>query len=126
MVCGAASGGGAKPIASDERGGAIFGELVQMDGSFEDWLEQRGRLGCLINIVDDATSKGLAHFDAEETTWAVADRCAVGGEIRHSTGAVRGLEERLSPRADPAAGEERRSTGVGVSKHVPEVGNRTD
>lgn len=50
-----------------------FGELVQMDGSFEDWLENRGPRGCLINMVDDATSKGLAHFDQEETTWAVAD-----------------------------------------------------
>lgn len=50
-----------------------FGELVQMDGSFEHWLENRGPRGCLINMVDDATSKGLAHFDDEETTWAVAD-----------------------------------------------------
>ena len=50
-----------------------FGELVQMDGSFEDWLEERGPRGCLINMVDDATSKGLGHFDGEETTWAVAD-----------------------------------------------------
>lgn len=52
---------------------AHFGELVQMDGSFEAWLEERGPRGCLIHMVDDATSTDLAKFDAEETTWGVAD-----------------------------------------------------
>jgi hypothetical protein len=32
-----------------------FGELVQVDGSFPDWLEERGPRGCLMNMVDDAT-----------------------------------------------------------------------
>jgi transposase len=50
-----------------------FGELVQMDGSFEEWLEDRGPRGCLIHMVDDATSTGLATFEDEETTWGVAD-----------------------------------------------------
>jgi hypothetical protein len=50
-----------------------FGELVQMDGSFEDWFEGRGPRGCLVNMVDDATSRGLARIGAEETTWAVAN-----------------------------------------------------
>lgn len=50
-----------------------FGELVQMDGSFEAWLEGRAERACLINMVDDATSRGLGHFDQEETTWALAD-----------------------------------------------------
>lgn len=52
---------------------AHFGELVQMDGSFENWLEDRGPRGCLIHMVDDATSTSLAKFAEEETTWAVAD-----------------------------------------------------
>ena len=52
---------------------AHFGELVQMDGSFENWLEDRGPRGCLVSMVDDATSRGLAQIGAEETTWAVAD-----------------------------------------------------
>lgn len=52
---------------------AHFGELVQMDGSFEDWLEDRGPRGCLIHMVDDATSTSLATFTKEETTWGVAD-----------------------------------------------------
>ncbi len=50
-----------------------FGELVQMDGSFEDWLEERGPRGCLIHMVDDATSTSLATFADEETTWGVAE-----------------------------------------------------
>jgi transposase len=50
-----------------------FGELVQMDGSFEKWLEERGPRGCLIHMVDDASSTSLAIFDEEETTWGVAD-----------------------------------------------------
>jgi transposase len=52
---------------------AHFGELVQMDGSFHDWLEERGARGCLLNMVDDATSTSQGKFAAEETTWGVAD-----------------------------------------------------
>jgi hypothetical protein len=33
-----------------------FGELVQMDGSFHHWLEERGPQGCRMDMVDDATS----------------------------------------------------------------------
>ena len=50
-----------------------FGELVQMDGSFEAWLQDRAERACLINLVDDATSRGLGRLDQEETTWALAD-----------------------------------------------------
>lgn len=49
-----------------------FGELVQMDGSFHEWLEERGPEGCLIDMADDATSKTLASMGKEETIWAVA------------------------------------------------------
>jgi transposase len=51
---------------------AHFGELVQLDGSFHDWLEGRGPRGCLMNMVDDATSKTQAHLGKEETIWAAA------------------------------------------------------
>ena len=47
-----------------------FGELVQLDGSFHDWLEERGPRGCLMNMVDDATSTTEAHMGKEETIWA--------------------------------------------------------
>jgi transposase len=50
-----------------------FGELVQMDGSFHAWLEERGPEGCLIDMVDDATNKTWAQLGEQETIWAVAD-----------------------------------------------------
>jgi transposase len=50
-----------------------WGEMVQLDGSFHDWLEERGPQGCLIDLVDDATSTTWAQIGAQETLWAVAD-----------------------------------------------------
>src|SRR6202049_3833862 len=51
---------------------AHFGELVQLDGSFHDWLEGRGPEGCLMDMVDDATSETQARLGKEETIWAAA------------------------------------------------------
>jgi len=48
------------------------GELVQMDGSFHDWLEERGARDCLMNMVDDASGDTLARMGSEETIWAAA------------------------------------------------------
>ena len=50
-----------------------FGELVQMDGGFHGWLEERGPKGCLIDMVDDATNTTWAELGEQETIWAVAD-----------------------------------------------------
>jgi hypothetical protein len=50
-----------------------FGEMVQMDGSFHGWLEERGPEGCLIDLVDDATSVTWAQVGEQETIWAVVD-----------------------------------------------------
>ena len=50
-----------------------FGEMVQLDGSFHAWLEQRGPRGCLIDLVDDATSTTWARLGEQETIWAVVD-----------------------------------------------------
>jgi transposase len=50
-----------------------FGELVQMDGSFHRWLEERGAEGCLIDMADDATNTTWAQLGEQETIWAVAD-----------------------------------------------------
>ena len=47
-----------------------FGDLVQLDGSFHEWLEKRGPRGCLMNLVDDATSTTLCRMGKEETIWA--------------------------------------------------------
>ena len=51
---------------------AHFGELVQLDGSFHRWFEQRGPEGCLMNLVDDATTTTLGRIGAQETTWTAA------------------------------------------------------
>jgi transposase len=50
-----------------------FGEMVQLDGSFHAWLEERGPRGCLIDLVDDATSTTWAQLGEQETIWAVVD-----------------------------------------------------
>jgi len=50
-----------------------FGELVQMDGSFHPWLEERGPEGCLMDMADDATNTTWAQLGEQETIWAVAD-----------------------------------------------------
>ena len=51
---------------------AHFGELVQLDGSFHPWCEQRGSPSCLLTMVDDATGRSLGRFGAQETIWAAA------------------------------------------------------
>lgn len=48
---------------------AHFGELVQLDGSFHEWYQDRGGKSCLMNMVDDATSTGQARIEDQETTW---------------------------------------------------------
>ncbi|WP_020494521.1 ISNCY family transposase [Verrucomicrobium sp. 3C] len=59
-----------KPYRRRRERRAHFGELVQMDGSFHDWLEERAGRGCLMHMVDDATSQAEACFFPEETIWA--------------------------------------------------------
>jgi transposase len=49
---------------------AHFGELVQLDGSFHRWCEDRGPESCLLTMVDDATGRSLGRFGAQETIWA--------------------------------------------------------
>jgi len=50
-----------------------FGELVQMDGSWHDWLEGRGPWCCLMVMVDDATGRVVARFYEKETLLAAFD-----------------------------------------------------
>ena len=45
-------------------------QIVQLDGSFHAWLEERGPRGCLMNMVDDATGTTLCRMGKEETIWA--------------------------------------------------------
>jgi len=52
------------------------GELVQIDGSYHAWLEERGAKACLILFVDDATSEILAaRFVDHESFFAYAGLC---------------------------------------------------
>src|SRR4029079_1369978 len=48
---------------------AHFGELVQLDGSFHDWLEGRGPRACLMTLLDAARGTALGLFGKEETLW---------------------------------------------------------
>lgn len=52
---------------------AHCGELVQLDGSFHLWCEDRGPQSCLLTLVDDATGRSLGRFGAQETIWAAVD-----------------------------------------------------
>jgi hypothetical protein len=61
-----------QPFRQRREAKAHFGELVQLDGSFHHWLEDRGEEGCLMHMVDDATAKALGKFSEEETTWSAA------------------------------------------------------
>ena len=61
-----------KPYRQRREAKAHFGELVQLDGSFHEWLEGRGPRGCLMHMVDDATTQALGCFSQEETIWAAA------------------------------------------------------
>lgn len=52
------------------------GELVQIDGSYHAWLEERGTKACLLLFVDDATSEVLAaEFVEHESFFAYAKLC---------------------------------------------------
>jgi transposase len=61
-----------KPYRQRREAKAHFGELVQLDGSFHEWLEERGPRGCLMHMVDDATTKAVGWFSEQETIWAAA------------------------------------------------------
>jgi len=52
------------------------GELVQIDGSYHAWLEDRAEKACLLLFVDDATSEILAaEFVDHESYWAYITLC---------------------------------------------------
>jgi predicted DNA-binding protein (UPF0251 family) len=52
------------------------GELVQIDGSYHAWLEDRAEEACLLVFIDDATSEILAaQFVPQETYFAYAGLC---------------------------------------------------
>lgn len=58
-----------KPYRCRRERKAHFGELVQIDGSPFDWLGT-GQEICLMDLVDDATGRGVIRFFEHETTEA--------------------------------------------------------
>lgn len=48
---------------------ASLGEMIQYDGSYEYWFEDRGEKCCLLAAIDDATGKVWAQFDEHEGVW---------------------------------------------------------
>lgn len=51
---------------------AAYGEMMQFDGSYHDWLEDRGPKLCLLLAIDDATSRvPHAFFDHDEGVFPV-------------------------------------------------------
>ena len=80
---------------------AHFGELVQLDGSFHLWYEDRAARGCLMNLVDDATGRTLARLgDQEDDLGGRRGVAPVDRGVRRAAGALYGLEECLCARAD--------------------------
>ena len=61
-----------KPYRQRRERKAHRGELVQLDGSFHRWLEERGGEACLMHMVDDSSGTVHCQFSAEETIWAAA------------------------------------------------------
>ena len=45
---------------------ASFGEMIQYDGSYEYWFEDRGEKYCLLACIDDANSRVWMKFDKHE------------------------------------------------------------
>jgi len=43
-----------------------FGEMVQYDGTYHLWFEDRGEEACLLVAVDDATGDVVLRFDINE------------------------------------------------------------
>ena len=52
---------------------AHFGELVQLDGSFHLWYEDRAPRGCLMTLVDDATGQTFGRLGTQETIWTAVN-----------------------------------------------------
>lgn len=50
---------------------AMRGELVQFDGSYHRWLEDRGEEECLLAAIDDADNNVTAAFEDNEGVYAV-------------------------------------------------------
>ena len=67
-----------KPYRQRREAKAHFGELVQLDGSFHEWLEERGPRGCLMHMVDDATTQALGGSRKRKRSGRRRECCGAG------------------------------------------------
>src|SRR5260370_40028889 len=98
-----------------------FGELVQLDGSFHEWFEGRGPRGCLMDMVDDASSDTQARIGKEETIWAAAGVLRVWIETYGVPRALHRLEERVQAENHARPAGAGRGAGDAIWAHVPEA-----
>src|SRR6266704_389667 len=93
-----------------------FGEMVQMDGSFHAWLEERGPEGCLIDMVDDATNTTWAHVreagDRADRGQFAAGQGARGADPRHPS---RPAGEKAAAQANQQSRTSQRISAKGLS-----------
>jgi len=93
-----------------------------MDGSFEAWLEGRAERACLINLVDDATSRGLGHLDQERRPGRWRMPTGPGGEVRDRTSAVCGRQDGVWSVASPGTEGAGRGTVLAIPADVRAAG----
>jgi len=74
---------------------AHFGELVQLEGSFHDWLEGRGARRYLMDMVNDATGRTVARLGKERRSGRRWECCGPVEQYGCAAGALHGLEERV-------------------------------
>jgi hypothetical protein len=98
---------------------------VQLDGSFHDWLEDRGLRGCLMDVVDDATNYTLARMGKEETIWAAAGILRAWIE-KHDVPRLlyTDWKKRVQAQSHTRRAAAGRSPGHAVWTHVSEAGHR--
>ncbi len=103
---------------------AHFGELVQMDGSFHDWYQDRAGKACLMNMVDDATSPVEARSGrAGNDLGGGARVAAMDRKVRRADGALHGLEERICARTHRKRTTAWQDARDAFWAHVPEAGH---
>src|SRR5881628_3268821 len=100
-----------------------FGELVQLDGSFHDWLEGRGPGGCLMDMVDDATSMTGPFGQRRDHLGGSGSVAGVDWEVWSAALSLYRLEERVQAKGDPSRAVAGRSCGDAVWAHVSEAGD---
>ena len=73
-----------RPHRSRRERRAAIGEMVQFDGSPHDWFEGRGPACCMLNAIDDATSRVFLRMVPSEnaadcmlTIWAYCERYGI-------------------------------------------------